>query len=133
MSADASNPVLHFGQELKRARIAAGLTLAELGRIIGYHKSQVSRVERGHRAPTEKFAQMCDRAFPERGLVLQVLLRQSPVVGNAAMVPQLDRARAAFGQPPDLATLLAVRVAADQGVRAGATADVPRRHVRPDR
>jgi transcriptional regulator with XRE-family HTH domain len=67
MNADASDPVLHFGREVQSARLAAGLTLGELGRVIGYHKSQVSRVERGVRAPTEKFAQMCDQAFPGRG------------------------------------------------------------------
>jgi transcriptional regulator with XRE-family HTH domain len=67
MSADASNPVLHFGSELKRARLTAGLTLAQLGRVTGYDKSQVSRVERGLRAPSERFAEGCDRAFPERG------------------------------------------------------------------
>jgi hypothetical protein len=67
MSDDTSNPVLHFGRELQRARLAAGMTLAQVGRIVGYHKSQVSRVERGVRAPTEKFAQGCDRAFPGRG------------------------------------------------------------------
>jgi hypothetical protein len=37
-----------------------------MGRVVGYHKSQVSRVERGVRAPTAKFAQMCDLAFPQR-------------------------------------------------------------------
>ena len=67
MNADASNPALHFGREVQRARIAAGMTLAEMGRVVGYHKSQVSRVERGVRAPTKKFAQMCDLAFPQRG------------------------------------------------------------------
>lgn len=67
MSDDTSNPALHFGRELKRARLAVGLTLAQVGQIVGYHKSQVSRVERGLRAPTEKFAQGCDRAFPGRG------------------------------------------------------------------
>ena len=67
MNADASNPALHFGSEVKRARVAAGMTLAEMGRVVGYHKSQVSRVERGVRAPTRKFAQMCDLAFPEHG------------------------------------------------------------------
>jgi hypothetical protein len=67
MSADTSNPALHFGREVQSARLAAGMTLADLGRVIGYHKSQVSRVERGVRAPTEKFAQMCDKAFPGRG------------------------------------------------------------------
>ena len=66
MNGDASNPALHFGREVQRARMAAGLTLAELGRVIGYHKSQISRVERGVRGPTKKFAQMCDLTFPQR-------------------------------------------------------------------
>ena len=39
MNADASNPALHFGREVQRARIAAGMTLADLGRVVGYHKS----------------------------------------------------------------------------------------------
>jgi transcriptional regulator with XRE-family HTH domain len=67
MNGDTSNPALHFGREVQRARIGAGMTLAEMGRVVGYHKSQISRVERGTRAPTKKFAQMCDHAFPGRG------------------------------------------------------------------
>jgi transcriptional regulator with XRE-family HTH domain len=67
MSGDASDPARYFGREVRRARLAARMSLADLGRIIGYHASQVSRVERGTRAVTEKFAQGCDRAFPERG------------------------------------------------------------------
>jgi transcriptional regulator with XRE-family HTH domain len=67
MSPGESNPALHFGREVRRARLAAGMTLADLGWVMGYHKSQVSRVERGNRAPTEEFAQMCDKAFPGRG------------------------------------------------------------------
>jgi transcriptional regulator with XRE-family HTH domain len=67
MSDDTSNPALHFGHELQCARLAAGMTLAQVARVIGYHKSQVSRVERGLRAPTEKFAKGCDTAFPLRG------------------------------------------------------------------
>jgi hypothetical protein len=67
MNTDGSNPALHFGREVQRARTAAGMTLAVMGRSVGYHKSQVSRVERGVRAPTKKFAQMCDLAFPQRG------------------------------------------------------------------
>jgi hypothetical protein len=67
MSDDVSDPTRYFGREVRRARLAAPMSLADLGRIIGYHASQVSRVERGTRAVTEKFAQGCDRAFPERG------------------------------------------------------------------
>jgi transcriptional regulator with XRE-family HTH domain len=77
MTDDASNPARHFGRELQRVRLTAGMTLAQVGRIVGYHKSQVSRVERGVRAPTAKFAQGCDRAFPERGGWFQRFYKES--------------------------------------------------------
>jgi transcriptional regulator with XRE-family HTH domain len=67
MSEVASDPARYFGREVRRTRLAARMSLADLGRVIGYHASQVSRVERGTRAVTEKFAQGCDRAFPGRG------------------------------------------------------------------
>jgi transcriptional regulator with XRE-family HTH domain len=65
VSDDTSNPALHFGRELQRARLASGMTLAQVAKIVGFHKSQVSRVERGLRAPSDKFAAGCDRAFPK--------------------------------------------------------------------
>src|ERR1700722_11729624 len=67
MSGDASDPARYFGREVRRARLAARMSLADLGRLVGYHASQVSRVERGVRTPSEKFAQGCDKAFPGRG------------------------------------------------------------------
>jgi hypothetical protein len=67
MPEDASDPARYFGHEVRRARLARRMSLTDLGRIVGYHASQVSRVERGTRAVTERFAQGCDRAFPERG------------------------------------------------------------------
>jgi transcriptional regulator with XRE-family HTH domain len=63
----ASNPVRYFGRQVRRARITAGWTLAEFGQRIGYDKGQISRIENGKRPPTRLFAEMCDRAFPERG------------------------------------------------------------------
>src|ERR1700719_4345866 len=38
----------------------------EFGQRIGYDPGQISRIENGKRPPTELFAQMCDRAFPDR-------------------------------------------------------------------
>jgi hypothetical protein len=67
MSGDASDPARYFGHEVRRARLVARMSLADLGRVVGYHASQVSRVERGVRTPSEQFAQGCDRAFPARG------------------------------------------------------------------
>jgi transcriptional regulator with XRE-family HTH domain len=66
MTNGTSNPVLYFGRQVRRARQAAGWTLAEFGQRIGYDSGQISRIENGKRAPTELFAQMCDRVFPER-------------------------------------------------------------------
>jgi transcriptional regulator with XRE-family HTH domain len=66
MSAGTSNPIRYFGRQVRRARRAAGWTLAEFGQRIGYDPGQISRIENGRRPPTELFAQMCDRAFPDR-------------------------------------------------------------------
>jgi transcriptional regulator with XRE-family HTH domain len=66
MTSDASNPARYFGLEVRRERLAARMSLADLARIVGYHPSQVSRVERGQRTPSEKFARGCDRAFTDR-------------------------------------------------------------------
>jgi transcriptional regulator with XRE-family HTH domain len=66
MSEGTSNPIRYFGQQVRRARRAAGWTLTEFGQRIGYDPGQISRIENGRRPPTELFAQMCDRAFPDR-------------------------------------------------------------------
>ena len=66
MSDGTSNPARYFGQQVRRARRAAGWTLTEFGQRIGYDPGQISRIENGKRPPTELFAQMCDRAFPDR-------------------------------------------------------------------
>ena len=66
MSYGTSNPVRYFGRQVRGARRAAGWTLAEFGQRIGYDPGQISRIENGKRPPTELFAQMCDRAFPDR-------------------------------------------------------------------
>jgi transcriptional regulator with XRE-family HTH domain len=67
MSDGSSNPVRYFGRQVHAARLAAGWTLSEFGQRIGYDAAHVSRIENGKRPATEMFAQMCDRAFPERG------------------------------------------------------------------
>ena len=60
-----SDPVRYFGRQVRKARLAREWTLAEFGQRVGYSRGAISRVENGKRPPTELFAQMCDRAFPE--------------------------------------------------------------------
>jgi transcriptional regulator with XRE-family HTH domain len=66
MSDGTSNPARYFGRQVRQARRVAGWTLAEFGQRIGYDPGQVSRIETGKRPPTELFAKVCDRAFPDR-------------------------------------------------------------------
>jgi transcriptional regulator with XRE-family HTH domain len=62
-----SDPVRYFGRQVRAARLSAGWTLTEFGQRTGYDAAHVSRIETGKRPATELFAQMCDRALPERG------------------------------------------------------------------
>jgi transcriptional regulator with XRE-family HTH domain len=52
-----------FGAEVRRAREAAGMTLAGLAAMVPCDASTVSRIEAGTLAPAERFAVACDEAF----------------------------------------------------------------------
>jgi ribosome-binding protein aMBF1 (putative translation factor) len=54
-----SSPTRYFGRQVRRARTAAGWTLAEFGQRTGYDAGQISRIETGRRPPTELFAACC--------------------------------------------------------------------------
>jgi len=62
-----ASPAHFFGAEVRRAREAAGMTLAGLGALVPCDASTVSRVESGLLSPTERFANTCDEAFPQMG------------------------------------------------------------------
>jgi len=61
-----SNPVSHFGRQVKKERLARGWGLVELSRRTGIDAGHLSRIENGKRPPTETVAKACDRVFPER-------------------------------------------------------------------
>ena len=62
-----ASPLHFFGAEVRRAREAAAMTLAELGTRVPCDASTVSRVESGLLSPTERFAEACDEVFPQMG------------------------------------------------------------------
>jgi transcriptional regulator with XRE-family HTH domain len=66
MSSGMNDPVRYFGRQVRKERLAAGLTLAEFGQRVGYDPAHVSRIESGKRPTTEVFARLCDHAFPGR-------------------------------------------------------------------
>jgi hypothetical protein len=62
-----ASPLHFFGAEVRRAREAAGMTLADLGALVPCDASTVSRIESGLLSPAGRFAAVCDEAFPQMG------------------------------------------------------------------
>jgi transcriptional regulator with XRE-family HTH domain len=56
-----------FGEELRRKRLTAGLSLAQLAHIVHYSKAQLSKVERGIKTPSRDLARLCDAALDAGG------------------------------------------------------------------
>jgi len=56
-----------FGAELRRHRIAAGLSQDDLGRAINFSGALVGRVEMAERMPSQDFADRCDEALHTGG------------------------------------------------------------------
>jgi transcriptional regulator with XRE-family HTH domain len=63
---NSGNPATHFGRQMRKERLAHGWTLRELAARTGISFTHLSRIETGHRPPTEAVAIACDRVFPER-------------------------------------------------------------------
>jgi transcriptional regulator with XRE-family HTH domain len=62
---DATNsPMAFFGAELRRARLAAGMSQDQLGRGLNFSGDLVGKIETSDRAPTPAFAAGCDGLFP---------------------------------------------------------------------
>jgi hypothetical protein len=59
-----ASPTHFFGNEVRRAREAAGLPQAQLGALVPCDKSVVSRIESGLVQADEAFARTCDVTFP---------------------------------------------------------------------
>ncbi|MFG2881005.1 helix-turn-helix domain-containing protein [Streptomyces sp. NPDC048297] len=67
-----------FGAELRRLRIAAGLTLTQLASVVHYSKGQLSKIETGRKRPTVELARLCDVALDARGALTRLVPAPSP-------------------------------------------------------
>jgi hypothetical protein len=56
-----------FGEELRRKRLTADLSLAQLAHIVHYSKAQLSKVECGIKTPSPDLARLCDAALDANG------------------------------------------------------------------
>ena len=59
-----ASPLHFFGAEVRRAREAADMTLADLGAAVPCDASTVSKIEAGLLNPTDRFLAACTETFP---------------------------------------------------------------------
>jgi transcriptional regulator with XRE-family HTH domain len=63
-----------FGSELRRRRIAAGMSLTELGRLTYYSRGYLSKIENGLKRPGPDLARLLDAALDASGALSRTLL-----------------------------------------------------------
>ena len=67
-----------FGEELRRRRLMADFSLSDLARRVHYSKAQLSKVERGVKAPSMELVRLCDAALEADGQLIALLSRSVP-------------------------------------------------------
>jgi transcriptional regulator with XRE-family HTH domain len=66
-----------FGTELRRLRMVAGLSLAELSARVHYSKGYLSKIETGARLPSPDLARACDGAVDAGGALAMLLPKRT--------------------------------------------------------
>jgi transcriptional regulator with XRE-family HTH domain len=77
-----------FGEELRRIRHDAGVSLAGLARQVHYSKGYISKMENDRVRPNEVFAALCDRVFCTDG-ALVALVPPRPVGRRKSVLLQI--------------------------------------------
>jgi transcriptional regulator with XRE-family HTH domain len=80
-----------FGAQLRRRRVAAGISIGELARRINYSKSYVSKIENDIRSPTSIMARLCDRALDAGGELTALVAPVQPEGSDNPEEMELER------------------------------------------
>ncbi|CAM5710427.1 hypothetical protein STENM223S_09292 [Streptomyces tendae] len=64
------HPSTSFGEELRKRRLEAGLSLTDLSGLVHYGKAQLSKVERGTKAHSRDLVRLCDAALGADGALI---------------------------------------------------------------
>ncbi|MFF4380263.1 helix-turn-helix domain-containing protein [Kitasatospora sp. NPDC001547] len=88
-----------FGPELRRRRIAAGLTLTRLAELLSYSKGHLSKIERGHKSPPPQLARRCDVQLDAGGELERLLAVRGAAEPSQSGGPTRNGARDK-GKPP---------------------------------
>ena len=78
-----SSPAAFLGAELRRARVAAGMSQEQFSRSLGFDRTVITKAETGERPPSPEVAAAIDEAFPHLdGLFSRLTLLARPANGR---------------------------------------------------
>ncbi|MFG2556748.1 helix-turn-helix domain-containing protein [Streptomyces sp. NPDC048581] len=124
-----------FGAELRRLRIAAGLTLTQLASSVHYSKGQLSKIETGRKRASPELARLCDAALDAQG-ALAALVPVRPPQAEAVRpyshrvaegtLPGVEHALPDSGSPTPPSRRQVIAVGAASVLAVGAAEQPPR-------
>ncbi|GGU40062.1 helix-turn-helix domain-containing protein [Lentzea flava] len=71
-----------FGELLREHRIAAGLSMGQLAKLIHYSKGYLSKIENDVKPPTPTVARLCDGVLDVGGRLIEAALHEAPGLGR---------------------------------------------------
>ncbi|MFF9396784.1 helix-turn-helix domain-containing protein [Streptomyces griseoluteus] len=84
-------PSAAFGEELRRRRLDAGLSLTALSAAVHYSKAQLSKVERGLKAPSRDLARLCDAVLGAGGALTALVAPPAADPGGSSWFQPVGR------------------------------------------
>ncbi|MFI1203060.1 helix-turn-helix domain-containing protein [Streptomyces sp. NPDC020883] len=66
---------VEFGEELRKRRLEAGLSLTALSGAVHYSKAQLSKVERGIKSPSGDLVRLCDAVLGADGALIALAVK----------------------------------------------------------
>lgn len=75
-----------FGELLREHRIAAGLSMGQLAKLIHYSKGYLSKIENDVKPPTPTVARLCDGVLDVGGLLIEAAALTSPALGRGQVL-----------------------------------------------
>ncbi|MFF2652943.1 helix-turn-helix domain-containing protein [Streptomyces sp. NPDC058045] len=96
-----TDPSTEFGEELRKRRLRAGLSLTALAGAVHYSKAQLSKVERGLKTPSRDLVRLCDAALGADGALVALATRTAPATPDEDEPGQLEEEEWIMELSPD--------------------------------
>lgn len=77
-----------FAEQLRRARLAAGLSLSDLAKRVHYSKGYLSKIENGHNPASVDLARRCDAELGADGRLASLVTQ--PVASSGGSLPERE-------------------------------------------